>query len=130
MSTEVIEHGDDLVPELEPLHLEAKPDGPGAAAMLAAGIGIFVLGLLTTLNEASESLSGVLEDFPGSVGVGPQAGKTILGRVAFLVSWVILGVLWWNRDVNIKKVFYIGLGLGILGAVAMFPPFFEAFAAE
>jgi hypothetical protein len=130
MSTNVIEHGDDLVPELEPLHLEAKPDGPGAAAMLAAGIGIFVLGLLTTLNEASESLSSFLEDFQGSVGVGPLAGKTILGSVAFFASWAILGVLWWNRTVNIKKIFYIGLALGILGAVAMFPPFFEAFAAE
>ena len=36
----------------------ALPSGPGAAAILAAGIGAFVLGLLTTLNKASAAISG------------------------------------------------------------------------
>jgi hypothetical protein len=130
MSTEVVEHGDDVVPELQPLYLEPKPDGPGAAAMLAAGIGIFVLGILTILNEASVSVHDFLEDFQGSAGVGPLAGKTILASGAFFVAWAILGVLWWKKAVDIRKVFYVGLALGILGAVAMFPPIFEAFAQD
>jgi hypothetical protein len=41
------------VPEVDALHLDERPDGPGAAAMMAAGIGILVLGLFTLLSEAS-----------------------------------------------------------------------------
>ena len=45
--------------------------------MVSAGFGIFVLGLLTTLAEASEGIKDFLEDFQGSVDVGPLAGKTV-----------------------------------------------------
>jgi hypothetical protein len=38
-----------------------RPTGPVAAAVLAAGVGALVLGLLTTLNEASTRVSDFLE---------------------------------------------------------------------
>ncbi|MBI2168892.1 MAG: hypothetical protein HYU28_05245 [Actinobacteria bacterium] len=123
-------HDEDVAPELEPLHLVDKPDGPGAAAMISAGIGIFVLGLFTVLSEASESIHVFLEDFQGPVGVGPLAGKTILGSLAFIVSGLGLGAVWWKRDIDLKKAFWVGLALGIAGALMLFPPFFQAFAAE
>ena len=31
------------------------------------------------------------------------------------------------EDVNLKTAFYSGLTLGIVGAIGMFPPFFELF---
>jgi hypothetical protein len=41
-----------------------RPSGPVAAAVLATGIGIFALGLLTTLSEASTGFSDFLASRP------------------------------------------------------------------
>ena len=116
------------VPELDALNLPAKPDGPGAAAMLSAGIGIFVLGLLTTLNEAWAALHDFLGKFEAGRGVGPLAGKTIIAVAAWAVSWAVLGTAWRGKDVDIRRMFTIGLILGIIGGVLTFPTFFEMFA--
>jgi len=35
--------------------------------------------------------------------------------------------MWRHKDVELKTAFYIGLGLGILGAIGTLPPFFELF---
>ena len=51
------------------LHLDERPDGPGAAAMMAAGIGIFVLGLFTLLSEASVPIHDWLESLEFGRGV-------------------------------------------------------------
>ena len=42
------------------MYLDERPDGPGAAVMMAAGR-IFVLGLFTLLSEASVSIHDWLE---------------------------------------------------------------------
>jgi hypothetical protein len=123
-----IHHDERIAPELEGLHLPAKPDGPGAAAMLAAGTGILALGLLTTLNEVSEGLHDWLQSFEMGRGVGPLAGKTIVAVIVWLVAWIILAAIWRGKDIEIKRVFWIGLALGVLGAVLTFPPVFLAFA--
>ncbi|HEX9865800.1 MAG TPA: hypothetical protein VGC03_12620 [Acidimicrobiia bacterium] len=121
-------HDERIAPELEGLHLPTKPDGPGAAAMLAAGIGIFVLGLMTTFNEVSEGLHDFLQSFEMGRGVGPLAGKTIVAVIAWLVAWIILAAIWRGKEMNIKRVFWIGLILGVLGGILTFPPVFLAFA--
>ncbi len=124
--------GDPIVdaPELEPLNLEAKPDGPGAAVMLSAGVGIFILGLFTVLSEASAGIHDWLETLDFDKGVGPLAGKTILASVGFFASWLIFGIALRDKEVNLPKWFWWSLGLGVLGAIMMFPPVFTAFAAE
>ncbi len=114
-------------PELAELGLEDKPDGPGAAAMLSAGVGIFVMGLFTLLSEVSEGIHEFLAAFDFGAGVGPLAGKSILGVVAFFVVWVILGYRWKTTELDLKPVFWVSVGLGLLGAVLMFPPVFTAF---
>lgn len=123
-------HDAEVAPELAELNLPEKSDGPAAAAMLSAGIGVFFLGLLTTLAEASEGLKGFLEVFQGPVGVGPLAGKAVLSIVAWLISWAVLAAAWRNKDTDLKKIFYIGLALGVIGAIGTFPLFFQLFAAE
>ena len=120
-------HDVQIAPELGPLNLTDKSDGPGAAAMLAAGIGIFVLSLLTTGAVISGGLKDFLLKWEWGQGVGPLAGKTTIASLAFLLSWGGLHMAWRDKDVNIKKIFMIGLGLGILGAIGTFPTFFEAF---
>ena len=123
-----IHHDKQKAPELDQLHLPDKADGPGAAAMLAAGIGVFSLGLLTTLNEVSEALHDWLQSFEMGRGVGPLAGKTTVAVIVWLIAWLIMGIAWRKRDINIRRVFWIGLVLGLLGVLLMFPPVFLAFA--
>jgi len=115
-------------PELIELHLADKPDGPGAAVMLATGLGIFVMGLFTILSEVSEPIHDLLGNMDFGAGVGPLAGKSIFGVIGFFASWVVLHSMWKNKDVDIKRMFWIGLALGVVGAVFMLPPVFLAFA--
>jgi hypothetical protein len=97
--------------------------------MVAAGIGVFALGLLTTLAAASEGFNEFLRGFDFGVGVGPLAGKTTLTVIVWAVAWGILAAAWRGKDSNLRRMFGIGLALGILGAIGTFPPFFEAFHA-
>jgi hypothetical protein len=126
--SEIHANGDiNVAPELEGLNLTEKADGPGAAAMLAAGMGIFVLGFFTTAAVISSSIKDFLLKFEWGQGVGPLAGKTTLATIVFFGSWAILHSQWRTKDIDIKKVFTVGLILGLLGAIGTFPPFFEAF---
>jgi len=123
-------HDEDRAHELVELNLEDKPDGPAAAAALAAGIGIFVLGLLAVLSEASGPIHDWLESWDFDQGVGPLAGKTTLAAIAWAVSWIVLGIAFRKRDVNLKAWFVVSLVLGILGAIGTFPPVFLSFTGE
>lgn len=123
-------HDEDRARELIELELADKPDGPAAAASLAAGIGIFVLGLLAVLSEASVPIHDWLESWEMGRGVGPLAGKTTLAAIAWALSWIVLGTLLRKRDVDLKWWFAASLVLGILGVLGTFPPIFLSFAAE
>ena len=104
---------------------EDKPFGPVAAVFIAAGIGAVVLGILTTLAEASADIKSALE---WSTSVGPLMGKTILATGAFFVSWLILGLAMRGRDPKPQRVFvWVGVLL-VVGLVLTFPTFFQAFA--
>ena len=107
--------------------LADRPFWPVAAAFLAGGFGVFVLGLLTTLAEASESLSRWLQF---SDPVGPLSGKTIFGVAAFVVSWPILHLVLRGRDISEKAVYLVTSLLVLAGLVMTFPTFFEQFAPE
>lgn len=122
-------HSDaEAAPALEELGLADRPDGPGAAAIVAAGAGVFLLGLFTTLSEVSEGFKSFMEAFDVAGGVGPLAGKTTLAVLLWLVVWGVLTLLWRARDVDLHRAFAVGVALGLLGAVGTFPLFFEVFA--
>ena len=121
-------HDADISPELAPLHLADKPDGPGAAMVISAGIGLFVLGFLTILAEVSKGANTWLATWQWGQGVGALAGKTTISSLVYVVSLAAMWAMWRNKDVNIKNAFYIGLALGILGALGTFPTFFQMFA--
>ena len=104
---------------------ELKPSGPAAAVVLAAGVGTFVLGLFTTLNEASTDINDFLRL---SDDVGPLSGKTIIAGAAFFLSWAVLGYLWRGREVAWRPVLTATIVLLALGFLGTFPTFFEAFA--
>jgi hypothetical protein len=103
----------------------SKPTGAGAAAVVAAGIGTFTIGLMTSLAEASTSLSNSLNWYSPS---GPLSGKIGVGVVAWLVAWVILQAAWKNKNVNFGRAFSWSLALIFLGFLLTFPPVFSLFA--
>ena len=105
----------------------AKPDGPLAAVLLAAGIGAFALGLVTTLAEAS---SGFRDRLVLNAGVGPLSGKTVWATVIFLVAWAVLAARLRNRDGLLRSATTIFVVLTVLGLLGTFPIFFQAFAPE
>ena len=102
-----------------------KPEGPIAAAMLAAGLGALALGLLTTLAEASESIKEFLNLYDP---VGPLSGKTIGAVIVWLVAWAILHLVYRTKTVESRKELAVSLILIGLGVVGTFPIFFQAFA--
>ena len=104
-----------------------RATGPVAAAVLAAGIGAFVLGLLTTLNEPSTSVHDFLEF---DEDVGPLSGKTVIAVIAYLASWAILHGLWRRQNPLLRPILIATVVLIALGVLGTFPTFFQAFASE
>jgi hypothetical protein len=114
--------------------LDRKPNGPPAAAFLAAGIGAFVLGLTVTLAEAFPPAEGQVafwdfsRNFGIGSGVGPLSGKVIVGALAYVVSFLSLSFAWRGREVNLRTVLIVCGILLALGFALTFPPIFEVFA--
>jgi hypothetical protein len=97
-------------------------NGPIAAAMLAAGIGCFFLGLMTDLSEAIKAVETL---FTFSTPVGALSGKTIIAYVIWFISWGILAAKWKEQSVNFGKIYKLTLILVALGFIMTFPEFFD-----
>jgi hypothetical protein len=115
----------------EPIQQEVAagpvPTGPAAAVTLASGIGVLVLGIVTTLAEASTSIKDGLQ---WNDRVGPLSGKTIITVIAFFVSWAALSALWRRSSPPLKLVMIVAGTMFVLGLVGTFPTFFQAFAPD
>ena len=104
-----------------------RPTGPVAAVLLATGIGSLVFAIIVVIAESSESFA---ESLAYDQEVGPLSGKTIWAVVAFLGSWLILGLALRNRNPGLKTVAIVAGVLIALALVGTFSPFFELFAPE
>jgi len=80
---------------------ERLPNGAAAAAVLSAGVGSAVIGLLTTGAAISAGLKSALTWWSPA---GPLTGKTGVGVIAWLVSWIVLHTLWKDEDVALVRV--------------------------
>jgi branched-subunit amino acid permease len=104
-----------------------KPNGPAAAAFLAAGIGSAALGVFTILAETFEGVGSFLELYAP---VGPLSGKTTFAVVVWLVAWGALYGAWRSKEVSWRMVWTPTLVLVGIGFVLTFPLVFLAFAPE
>ena len=107
--------------------VQTKPNGPVAAAFVAAGIGALVLGILVVLNDISPAISTFLKfdaAYGIGKGVGPLSGKAILATLAFVVSWLGLHMYIRGKEVNFGRWFAAALILVFAGFVLTFPPVF------
>jgi hypothetical protein len=108
---------------------EARPqplNGAAAAAILAAGVGGALLGILVTVAEAYRPLAKLLTF---SASVGPLSGKTTVAMVGWLVTWAVIHWIWRTRNVCFRSVI---VATGVLIGVALvgtFPPVYETIAA-
>ena len=98
--------------------------GVAAATFIASGIGVLVLGLMTTGAVLSGGLKDALNWWNPA---GPLSGKTGIAVLAWLISWVLLNTLWKGKDMDLRKSFIITLVMIGLGLLFTFPPVFEAF---
>ena len=116
---------DEIVWQAQELDIQERPNGPAVAAILSAAIGVFVLGLLTTLNEASTDIHDFLDI---KSRVGPLSGKTTFSVIVYLAAWVALLPVLWKRTVPFASAMLVAAVLIALGFVGTFPKFFELFA--
>lgn len=116
---------DEVAWQAEDLTIAEKPNGPAAAALIAAGIGVLALAVLTVLSEANADV----KDFLNLKNrVGPLSGKTVFAVAAYLVSWVLLAIPLWKRSVTLNTVLII-TGVMIAAAfIGTYPKFFQLFA--
>ncbi|HYC14672.1 MAG TPA: hypothetical protein VEC75_10495 [Stellaceae bacterium] len=96
-----------------------SPNGSGAAAILAAGIGSAALGILAFAGDASDAIGKALNFYNPT---GALSGVTTLAILAWIVSWLVLNMMWRRRDVGFGPVgglAFLGLAVGFL---LTFPP--------
>ena len=97
-------------------------NGPGAAAILAAGIGSFVLGLLSLASDAVPAIRNALAIWQPS---GALSGESTAAIVVWLVSWFVLSRLWSRRDLSLARVNLTAFGMLLGGLLLTFPPFMD-----
>jgi hypothetical protein len=102
--------------------VETIPNGLGAAAIVSAGIGCAMIGILALAGDASKSVNTMLTFFKPT---GALSGVTTLAILTWLISWAILARVWRNRNVNMVSVNVIAFGLLLVGLLLTFPPFMD-----
>lgn len=98
------------------------PNGPGAAAILAAGVGSLALGVFAFAGDAAPPLKALLTLWPPS---GPLSGVSTAAVLVWLGAWLALDRLWRRREVDLARVntaAFLMLGGGLL---LTFPPFMD-----
>jgi hypothetical protein len=111
---------DDAVSGDEP----TMPNGSGAAAVLAAGIGSFALAVLAIAGDKSAiAKSGLVFYTP----TGPLSGVTTMAILTWLLSWATLELRWRKRTVAAGAMSALAIVLLGLSLLLTFPPIADLF---
>jgi hypothetical protein len=95
-------------------------NGPGAAAVLAAGIGAFALGSIAVAADKSPHVSRALIFYRPT---GPLSGVSTVAVLLWLGIWALLHNRWSGRNVELSRIVTISLVLLAVGILLTFPPF-------
>lgn len=110
------------VAEAELAAEDARPSGPAAAVVLAAGLACFALGLLTVLTVVSGAASDALTF---SERVGDLSGVTTVATVVFFATWLGLAFIWRHANPSLARIAGTAGVLVALGLLGTFPPFYN-----
>jgi hypothetical protein len=102
----------------------ALPNGSGAAALLAAGIGSFALGVLAFSADQSALLKRIFDFYAPT---GPLSGVTTVAILIWLLTWAILEWHWRNRTVAVGRIAAAAIALLGLSLVLTFPTVVDLF---
>jgi len=97
----------------------AIPNGSGVAAVLAAGIGCFVLAVLAFAGDKSLVIKNSLNIYKPT---GPLSGVTTIAILVWLCIWGFLEWRWRKQTVAASRVHSIALALLVLSILLTFPP--------
>jgi hypothetical protein len=95
-------------------------NGPGAAAVLAAGIGATALGVFAVL---ADTLPAFKKLMIFSSPTGPLSGVTTSAIIVWLLAWAVLEWRWKQKTVAIGPVAIAAFVLLAVGLLLTFPPF-------
>jgi hypothetical protein len=98
----------------------AKPNGPGAAAILSAGIGSLAVALFAIAADKSSAVKNLFVFYKPT---GALSGETTVAVLLWLTVWAILNWRWRNRGVALTRINVIALVLLVLSVLLTFPPF-------
>ena len=100
----------------------ALPTGPGAAAILAAGIGSLALGLGAF---AADAVPAIANAFNFWAPTGALSGVTLTAIAVWLVSWFGLSRRWGSRNVSLTGVNVAAFAMLVASLLLTFPPFMD-----
>lgn len=103
---------------------EAIPNGSGAAALLAAGIGSFALAVLAI---AADQIAPVKNAMIFSKPTGPLSGVTTTAAFIWLVAWAVLEGRWRKKTVGTGRIAAASLVLLVLALLLTFPSLADLF---
>lgn len=93
-------------------------NGAGGAAVVAAGVGSFVLAVLAIAADQIPDLRQAMIFFRPT---GPLSGVTTCAVVMWLACWVLLHFRWRNRTVPLERLSILAIVLLCLSVVLTFP---------
>jgi hypothetical protein len=101
---------------------DAIPNGSGAAAILAAGIGCAAVGILAFAGDASDAIGRLLNFYNPT---GTLSGVTTVAIIVWLVAWFALNRMWHMQTVSMVKISVAAFALLAVGFLLTFPPFMD-----
>lgn len=102
----------------------AQTNGAGAAAVLAAGIGSFLLAVFAIIGDKSAAAKSF---FIFSKPTGPLSGVTTSAIVLWIAIWIVLHLRWRSRSVRLASINAISIALLVLALLLTFPPIADLF---
>ena len=105
-----------------PSDVDTIPNGPGAAAILAAGIGCATLGILAFAGDAFDAIGKLLNFYNPT---GTLSGVTTVAIIVWLVAWFALNRMWRMKTVPMAKVNVAAFIFLVVGFLLTFPPFMD-----
>jgi hypothetical protein len=101
-----------------------NPNGAGAAAVLAAGVGSLAVAVFAILADKVIPIKSLMNFYKPT---GPLSGVTTCAIVVWLAVWALLHRRWSWRNVEIGRVTAIAFILLFLSLLLTFPPIAELF---
>jgi hypothetical protein len=100
------------------------PHGGAAAAVLAAGIGAFLVAFIALLADKIPAIKSMMIFYKPT---GPLSGVTTCAILLWLAVWLVLHRRWRGRMVAMQRVRAAALVLLLLGVLLTFPPVADLF---